>query len=88
MLYSDKSPFSSVSVNVDPLVPTATPYVAPEWNPSDTVDNAIVELENTTQNLIDSVIRFVIVGGPFAIMLLIIGFVGSRIGWLIWKRGR
>ncbi len=88
--YDESSTFSSVSVNVDPLIPTPTPrvYVEPEWNPSDAVDSAFVELEHTTQKLIDDLIRVVIVGGPFALILLITFGSISGIGWTIWKARR
>lgn len=85
--YDESSTFSSVSVNVNPFIPTPTQrvYVEPEWNPSDTVDSALVELEYTTQNLIDELIRVVIVGGPFAMILLIMLGIVSTIGWTIWR---
>ncbi|GEM_PF-3051815 len=86
--YDESSTFSSVSVNVDPFVPTPTPrvYIEPEWNPSETIASALDELEDTTQNVIDNLIRFAIVGGPFVLILTIIGLIGSRIGWMLWKR--
>lgn len=86
--YDESSTFSAVSVNIDPLIPMSTPYQQPEWNPSKTVDNAIDELEHTTQNVIDGLIHLVIVGGPFALIVLIFGGIGLKIGWAIWKRKR
>jgi len=88
--YDESSTFSSVSVNVDPFIPTPTPQVivTPEWSPVNAVDDALVELEHTTQNLIDNLLRALIVGGPFALILMIAGLIGGRVGWVIWKRGR
>lgn len=86
--YDESSTFSGVSVNVDPFIPTPTPrpYIEKEWDPSDAVDSALLELEDSTQNLIDNAIRAVIVGGPFALILLIASAIGVSVGWMIWKR--
>lgn len=86
--YDESSAFSSLSVNVDPVIPTPQSAVTPVWNPSNAVDTALVELEHNIQQFVDGTIHFVIISGPFILMLLVIGGLIARIGWSVWKRKR
>lgn len=87
--YDESSTFSGVTVNVDSQIPTPTPipeYRKPEWNPSETVDSALEELEGTVQKSIDGLIRFAIVGGPFLLIFLIISGIVLKISLSVWQR--
>lgn len=84
--YDESASFSSLSVSVDPMIPTSEPYVAPEWHPSNAIDDALVDLEHNIQQMADGLIHFTIASLPFMlIFILAVGMI-LRIGWWVWKQ--
>jgi hypothetical protein len=87
---SDRSAFSTLTINITPDVPTATPMptatptVAPAWDPGKTFIAAGTTLGSAYQVLVDAAIWVLVVFVPImAPICLVI--------WLIWflsKRGR
>jgi hypothetical protein len=74
----DRAAFSTIDLTLNPLLPTptpsptptATPIPTPEsWRPADTAGTALVELQNTTQDVADFSIFYGIVCGPWLLLL-------------------
>lgn len=86
--YDEASSFSAVTVNIEPVQATAIPYQEPEWNPSNTAQQAVKQLENSLQQFVDSVIFMLIVWGPFAMVFLIGAFIVWRSVRLYRKRSK
>ncbi len=87
----DRSAFSSLSVSLEPLLPTptptptATPTPTPTpvaFKPGETAQDAFVTLGNMTKGLMTGLIQFTIILGPFLIPLALI------IWWLVRRRRR
>ncbi len=75
----DRSSFSTISIQLDPIILTPTPTVAPNptpevWRPADTAIVASSQLRTTMQNTADAVIYTGIICGPWILLLLILGF--------------
>jgi len=88
-----RAAFSTISLTINPWIPTATPSPTPTytpsptptqpptpeiWRPADTAKTAAVELQNTSQSIADVLIYTGIVCGPWILLLLIVAFV-------VWK---
>lgn len=77
----DRAAFSTIDLTLNPLLPTPTPTPSPtptliptpeSWRPGDTAETAVVQLQNTTQNVADFVIYFGILCGPWLLLLLLL----------------
>ena len=90
---SERASFSTISLTLNPWIPTATPSPTPTftptptptqpptpdiWRPADTAKTAAVQLQNTSQSVADVAIYTGIVCGPWLILLLILAVV-------VWK---
>lgn len=84
--YDESSSFSSLSVSVDPMIPTPEPYVAPEWHPSNAIDDARVDLEHNIQQMTDGLIHFTITTLPIVLIFVIAAGMILRISWWVWKQ--
>lgn len=79
----DRSSFSTISIQINPLVPTATPSPTPtstpiptpsNWRPGDTAQVAAVELQETSQSFANGIIYVGIVCGPWLFLVLLVGW--------------
>lgn len=85
----DRSSFSTISIQIDPWVPTATPSPTPtmtptstptaiptpnSWRPGDTAQIATVELQQTSQSVANGIIYLGIICGPWLLLLLLAGW--------------
>ncbi len=85
----DRSSFSTISIQLDPIIPTPTPSPTPTitptpsptpsptpemWRPSETAQIASSQLRGTLQNTADGVIYTGIICGPWVLLLLILGY--------------
>jgi hypothetical protein len=90
----DRAAFSTITVNLNPIVPTptptatptptptptATPTATPEaWRPGETVREASDVLITIVQGLIELIIWFTIVIGPFIVALAVLLWVVLRL---------
>jgi hypothetical protein len=84
----DRSAFSSLSVSLEPQLPTptpsptATPTPTPTpvaFRPGETAGEAFTTLGNVSKNLGTALIWFAIVVGPFILLALLIGWGISRL---------
>ncbi len=91
----DRAAFSTIDLTLNPLLPTptpsptptATPLPTPEsWLPGDTAETAVVQLQNTAQNVADFGIFYGILCGPWLVVLLLVLWVTLRLRR--WWRGR
>lgn len=86
---SDRAAFSTISLNIDPLIPTptptptATPTPTPTptplptpdtWRPGDTAQTALVQLQNTAQKSADFSIYNSIICGPWLLAAALLFF--------------
>lgn len=88
--YDQASAFSSITINLDPFLPTLTPTpsstvyptITPTgWDPARTIDRALDQFTRTAQGTADTAITGTIVCLPFAIpVVLVLGF-----GWRAWR---
>lgn len=79
---SDRAAFSTISLQVSPVLPTPTPTPLPtpqNWRPADTAQTALVTLQDTAQTVGDGAIYFGIVCLPWLLPLLVVGIVGWRL---------
>jgi len=92
----DRSSFSTITVNLQPLIPTptstptATPTLPPTpeiWLPGDTAETAVVQLRNTGQSFFDFLLYNGIVCGPWLLALALLAYGGYRIFRRV-ERGR
>lgn len=76
--YEGRAAFSTITIA---LVPQTAPvaYTAPEWNPSETFEDASDVLVRLTQALTDMAIWLVVVLGPFALIAFVIIGLGVRL---------
>ena len=80
----DRSAFSTIDLSLQPLLPTPTPTPIPtaeSWQPSNTAQLAMVNLQDSAQDTADFAIYNAIVAGPW---LLLLGIVG----WIAWRLNR
>ncbi len=74
---ADRAAFSTITVSLNPIIPTPTPYptsTPPAWNPLGVASNATEDLINTTQNTIDLAVYATIFCGPWVLIAGIILF--------------
>ncbi len=91
----DRAAFSTIDLTLNPLLPTPTPSPTPTatplptpqtWLPGDTAETAVVQLQNTAQNVADFTIFYGIMCGPWLLLLLLLAWVAL---WLRrWWSGR
>ncbi|MEP7284890.1 MAG: DUF4349 domain-containing protein [Chloroflexota bacterium] len=75
--YDEASAYSSITVTLSPE-DTAQPLVIAGWHPGSTARTAIQTLVSLLQNITDAAIWLAIVVLPFAVLVLIIGFLYRR----------
>lgn len=87
---SDRAAFSTIDLSLQPLLPTPTPSPIPtaaSWQPGDTAQLAVVNLQESAQQTADFSIYYGIVCGPWLLLLAIAGWIGwrlqQRFGWRI-----
>lgn len=81
---SDRAAFSTIDLSLQPLLPTATPSPIPTaeaWQPGNTAQLAMVNLQDSAQKTADFSIYYGIICGPW---LLLLGLAG----WIGWKLQR
>lgn len=90
---ADRAAFSTITLDLNPLIPTATPSPTPtatplptpeSWRPGDTAQLAAVQLQESAQNTADFAIYSSIAAGPWLVLIGMFGFAGSR----LWRRRR
>lgn len=88
-----RAAYSTITVQIEPIVPTptvtptptATPVFTPTaeiWRPGETATRATSRLTSMVQSLLDAVIYNGIVCGPFLIVIAVIAWAGLR----LWRR--
>ncbi len=97
----DRAAFSTITVNLDPILPTPTltptptptptpmptPTATPEaWRPGETVQEATDVLTRIVQGLIELLIWFTIVVGPFIVVLALFFWVVVKLGNAVRSR--
>jgi len=92
--YEGRSAFSTISISLEPQLPTPTPTLTPTptptltptpgWNPLNTIEKSTGVLETLVKVTINVLIWLVVIVGPFALVALIIFLIGR---WF-WKRTR
>lgn len=91
----DRAAFSTIDLTLNPLLPTptpsptatATPLPTPEsWRPGDTAGTAVVQLQNSAQNVADFTIFYGILLGPWLMLLLLSTWIMMRLRR--WWQGR
>ncbi|MCI0727080.1 MAG: DUF4349 domain-containing protein, partial [Chloroflexi bacterium] len=84
---ADRAAFSTIDLDLSPMIPTATPTATStptpiptphEWRPGDTAQTAFVRLQNTAQNTADFTIYNSITCGPWLLLL-------SLFAYLTWQ---
>lgn len=75
--YEGRAAFSTITIALVPQTAPVT-YIAPEWNPSETFEDASDVLVRLTQALTDMAIWLVVVLGPFALIAFVIIGLGVR----------
>lgn len=84
----DRAAFSTIDLTLNPLLPTPTPSPTPTatplptpqtWLPGDTAETAVVQLQNTAQNVADFTIFYGIMCGPWLLLLLLLVWVALRL---------
>ncbi|MEW6400467.1 MAG: DUF4349 domain-containing protein [Chloroflexota bacterium] len=84
---SDRSAFSTITINFEPdlpeIVPTPTPTAIPTatptpWNPGTTFDNSVQSVKHAYQGILDFLIQFFVVVVPILLPPAVIV-------WLVWK---
>ncbi|MFZ6026239.1 MAG: DUF4349 domain-containing protein [Chloroflexota bacterium] len=96
--YEGRSAFSTITVELTPQrptptpAPTATPTLVPPpppgWNPGDTFDAASGVLVGILQQLTDLLIWFVVVLGPFGLILGVLYWIATQVGKRLWRQAR
>jgi hypothetical protein len=82
---ADRAAFSTINVQIDPVIPEATPTPIPEpqpWTIGTTATTAARQLQNNTRSFVDFMLYNSIVCGPW---LLLIGL-GLYFGLRLWLR--
>lgn len=83
----DRAAFSTITVNLQPFIPTPTPTptatptaipTAQSWRPGDTAQTAIVQLQDSATSFFDFVIYNGIVCGPWLLGLALLGYLFFR----------
>ena len=86
-----RAAFSTITVQIEPIVPTPTPSPTPTptptptpeaWRPGETVQEAADRLTDIVQSLTDTLLYNGIVCGPFLLVLLGGGWIAFR----LWRR--
>ena len=78
----NRAAFSTITVVLDPLIPTPTPTPLPavaSWQPGATASLAAHKLQTQMQSAADFSLYYGIVCGPWLFLLGLIGFVALRI---------
>lgn len=79
----DRAAFSTISLEIRPILPTSTPTPPPTptplptpqiWRPGDTARTAIVNLQDTAQSMADGAIYFLIFCGPWLLPAVLIAY--------------
>lgn len=91
---ADRAAFSTISLSLNPWVPTPTPSPTPTntpiptaqaWNPGDTAQLAAVDLQESAQETADFGIYYGIVCGPWLLLFGLLGLAGWKVvGW--WRK--
>jgi hypothetical protein len=91
---SDRAAFSTISLTLNPWLPTATPTATPSatpiptaqaWHPANTAQLAAIELQESAQQKADFGIYYGIVCGPWLLFLGLLGLSSWKIvGW--WRK--
>ena len=79
---SDRSAFSTIDLSLQPLLPTPTPSPIPtaaSWQPGDTAQLAVVNLQESAQQTADFSIYYAIVCGPWLLLLGFVFWIGLRL---------
>ncbi|MCL4871587.1 MAG: DUF4349 domain-containing protein [Anaerolineae bacterium] len=83
----DRAAFSTITVNLQPLIPTPTPTPSPtptpiptaqSWRPGDTAKTALVQLQESGQSFFDFILYNGIVCGPWLVAFAGLGYLGYR----------
>ena len=79
---SDRAAFSTIDLNLQPILPTPTPSPIPtpaSWQPGNTAQLAMVNLQESAQQTADFSIYYGIVCGPWLLLLAAFGWMGWRV---------
>lgn len=79
---SDRAAFSTIDLTLQPLLPTPTPSPIPtaaSWQPGNTAQLAMVNLQESAQQTADFSIYYGIVCGPWLLLLAAFGWIGWRV---------
>ena len=97
----DRAAFSTINLQINPILPTATPTPTPtatpiptatplptpdDWRPQDTVQAATTRLQNTSTSVADAVIYTSIVCGPWVLLFSVPALVGFAIYRRVQRR--
>lgn len=69
---ADRAAFSTITVQIDPIIPEPTPVPVPDpepWTVGRTATTATRQLQNTTRSVVDGVVYMGIVCGPWLVLL-------------------
>jgi len=81
---SGRAAYSTINVTIDPYIevtpsptptPTLTPTATPRWSLGPRIDSAVETQTSVARGLLESLVWFVIVPGPYLIGLLVLGLV-------------
>lgn len=86
---SDRAAFSTIDLSLQPILPTPTPSPIPtpaSWQPGNTAQLAMVNLQESAQQTADFSIYYGIVCGPWLLLLAGFGWIGWRVRRRLIKR--
>lgn len=81
---ANRSAFSTITVQINPIIPEATPTPIPDpepWTLVNTATRATRQLQSTTRSVADVVVYFGIVCGPWFLLLWAAVYIGLKV-WL------
>ena len=90
----DRAAFSTITVNLQPFIPTPTPTPTPtatmiptaeSWRPGDTAQTALVQLQESGQSFFDFILYYGIICGPWILGVVLLTYLAIR-GYYRWSR--
>ena len=88
----DRAAFSTITVNLQPFIPTPIPSATPtatmiptaeSWRPGDTAQTALVQLQESGQSFFDFILYNGIVCGPWILGMVLLAYLAIR-GYYRW----